>query len=410
VTRLAVVAEGVPAPNSGGSAMVNWTIVNTALGLGHDVTVVVLLTRFDVVDPDRLSVRLAALTACGARVSTLPIPDPAPPRSGVARLRSLLAPTVLELYPTAGLGDRVAELLAESRAEAAYVFDHGPIAALSQSRPCPAFAVFGDPLHLVARERFRNELGPSRAALRSGLTWLGVRRVLPPWIVSIAARYEACGWYGAQHARWLAGAGVACEYLPVPVADEAATTAKLRGDRPTVLMLWGGTASVSGLRLLRRKLLPALDVALGPDGYRFQLAGRPPNIRPEEIAELSAHPAVEVRGFVDDLGTLLAGADVFLFPSRYPVGIRTRIVAAMSFGCCVVTDPSSRLGAPELKDRENVLMAGSSEALAPAIVEALTSPALRERIGSAARRTYEERFAPAVAARRIVDRLAGLAG
>jgi glycosyltransferase involved in cell wall biosynthesis len=114
-------------------------------------------------------------------------------------------------------------------------------------------------------------------------------------------------------------------------------------------------------------------------------------------------------GFVDDLAPLLERADIFLFPSRYPVGIRTRIVGAMSFACCVVTDPSSALGAPELQDRKNVLMADSPGALAATIVEALLLPDLRGRIGDAARQTYEERFAPTVAARAIVDRLVSLA-
>jgi len=404
-----MVAEGVPTPNSGGSAMANWSILETALDRGHEVAALVLITRFDAAEPERLAERLRALERRGAKVSTYPAPDlPSHSPPGIAQFRPLIRPRPAEVYPTSAIGATLNALLAEHEPEAAYVFDYGPVAALAERRPCPAYAIFGDPLHLVARERLRNELGLRKALARAALAWLGAQCVLPRWIVQIASQYEACGWYGAQHARWLTSVGVDCDYVPVPVVDQALLTSAVRPKVPRILMLSGGTASVSGLRLLRDRVLPALDDALGTDGYRLDLAGRIPSIRDDELAALTSHPAVVSHGFVDDLSHLLAGAEVFLFPSRYPVGIRTRIVAAMSFGCCVVTDSSSALGAPELHDGKNVLMAHSTSDLSAKLVDALTSPELRRRIGTAARATYEERFAPNVAAGRIVDRLVGL--
>lgn len=131
----------------------------------------------------------------------------------------------------------------------------------------------------------------------------------------------------------------------------------------------------------------------GHPGVRLLIAGRDGSASEAVTAAAEASTAVvSLLGQRDDVPSLLQIADVFVMSSRRE-GAAGAVIEAMSVGLPIVaTDVEGQRGI--LRHRENALVVpvGDAPALAGAIAELLDDPGLAERLGGAARRTYEERF------------------
>src|SRR5262249_31398675 len=103
-------------------------------------------------------------------------------------------------------------------------------------------------------------------------------------------------------------------------------------------------------------------------------------------------PSVRRRGYVEDIETELLTCDVLLVPTDSAIGFRTRIAEAMSYGCCVVAHESNALGMPELNHGHNALLPQNGADLAKLTAQCLRDPDLRQRLGVAGRRIFEERL------------------
>jgi glycosyltransferase involved in cell wall biosynthesis len=112
-----------------------------------------------------------------------------------------------------------------------------------------------------------------------------------------------------------------------------------------------------------------------------------------------ALPNVHFAGWVENVGDYLAGFDLFVFPSLSE-GLGSILIDAMQFGLPIV---ASRVGGiPELvSDRDNALLtpAGDARAMAQAIVELYSDPALRNAMSVANRQRAQE-YRPSVMANR----------
>jgi glycosyltransferase involved in cell wall biosynthesis len=122
-------------------------------------------------------------------------------------------------------------------------------------------------------------------------------------------------------------------------------------------------------------------------GVRFVLAGvgpKEPEIK-RLAADLDLDGSVVFAGFRPDAPRLTASADVFVLPSEHE-GLPIALLEAMALGRAVVATNVG--GIPEVvRDGADAVLVGprDPEALASAIVTLLTDPALRDRLGSAAR-------------------------
>ena len=432
--RLAFVTEAVPNPGTSGGDAVSWAIVKQMRDSGHEVRpCCCLVNRWGRERPEAIERHVAALAGLNVQVELLHLPDSNPrdePRPGGRRsrwhraarlLRDLVHPMLPNLYaPVAAsvaLAPEIQHILERDHPQAILAFDTGTVAALQHVRVAPRMAIPGDPPHLAHRYRRRlggSADGTSPSAL-AGLLRRALARRVPGLIVRMLRHYESVGMFGAQHAEWLRTGGIDCLYLCPPVVDTVGTqwqalrAAASPRKRPKILILGNlvGTASLAGLGAFAEISLPALESRLGPDGFELHLVGR--GTLPPGILRKLARPAVHLRGYVEDAAPEFLSADVFVSATPYPVGVRTRIAEAFSFGCCVVTHPYSALGLPELAHEQNVLLAEEGDEMAEAIVCALRDAGLRRRLGEQARRTYEENFHPRVAAARIVRVLERLA-
>jgi glycosyltransferase involved in cell wall biosynthesis len=141
-----------------------------------------------------------------------------------------------------------------------------------------------------------------------------------------------------------------------------------------------------------------------PGGDRLEadfLGDGPERAALEERARaLGVSGRVRFAGRVNDVPRRLEEADAFVLPSLSE-GVSNALLEAMAHGLpCIATDIPGN--ADLIRDRETGLLVrtGDADALARAMLELAADPALRERLGRAARTLVEERFDMGVIAAR----------
>lgn len=389
--KVCFVVEGVPQRGASGGSIVMRSYLEAAVERGSDVSLVSFVGRWDrELGFELLEQRIAELRALGIDVRTLPTPE------RFAQARSPLE----EFFPHAALAPDVEHAIAELGPDVVVGFDTGVLLALRGVRT-PVFAIPGDPRHLVWRYQLRATTWRerlSRAWLASALAYLRRRRELKRGLVELARSFPAVGMFGAQHAAWLTRAGVPTTYLPLAMADQAEAVRPAKehdGMRVLVLGGLGTTATRLGLDLLVDEVLPELRRLDAAGSIELRVAGS--GTLPTRLELPLREAGVVLRGFVESSAQEIADSDVFLMASPYPVGARTRVVEALSLGAPVVSHELGTAGIPELRDGENALLGGTGRELAGAVVRLAGDAELRRSLAKAARRTWEEHFAPPVA-------------
>jgi glycosyltransferase involved in cell wall biosynthesis len=96
-----------------------------------------------------------------------------------------------------------------------------------------------------------------------------------------------------------------------------------------------------------REVLPLIRREIA--GIRFLIVGRNPG---RKVRELQKTEGVEVTGFVPDVRTWLAKAQVAVAPFTIAAGIQNKILEAMAYGLPVVATPRAAQGLlPRVADR-----------------------------------------------------------
>jgi len=123
-------------------------------------------------------------------------------------------------------------------------------------------------------------------------------------------------------------------------------------------------------------------------GLKWKIVGK----HPEAIQSIiGGDTRIELTGFVEDAIAALAQSRVAVIPVLAGSGTRVKILEAWAAGTAVV---SSTLGAEGLgcRNGEQLLIADDPSDFARAVSGLLDSAALREKIGAAGRRFFEDRF------------------
>ncbi len=118
-----------------------------------------------------------------------------------------------------------------------------------------------------------------------------------------------------------------------------------------------------------------------------------------QVRRLDLEDRVELPGRVPEVMPYLRRADVFVLPSTQEGSGSVSVLEALQAGCAIVSTDVD--GLPEdLTDEQDALLVAPSDpaVLAAALERLIGDRGLRERLGAAARATYEARFSPAVAA------------
>lgn len=406
--RFSFVVMGMPHHGGSGGSVGWWAIMKYMAASGHQISACILLAEHD-----RQWFNIAScvkdLQGLGIHVETIMLePQPQGRRHGIMDwLSSKWQPCFDDFYPEIKTAPQIEKFLRQTQPHAVCVFDTGVVAAAHNIRLAPRLGLIGDPLFLTWK--YRLNFTPWRRKFTFSyfsqlLTYLGLRRTVPQWLKKIASGYEALGYYGAQHAQWGKAHGLPGIDLRTAIEDHAGIEWKKRRaaaqtqSKPKILMLGvlRGTASTMGLQAIINEILPRLEQNLGRDQFELHIAGRGPLL--PHLEQKLKRPSVRLRGYVERADIEFLSCDVFTSPSAYPVGLRTRLVEAFSYGCAVAAHESARAGLPEIIHEHNALLSRNGKGLAKDILRLLKEPALRERLQNNARRTYEERYAPEVAA------------
>jgi len=185
-----------------------------------------------------------------------------------------------------------------------------------------------------------------------------------------------------------------------PPVDRSASTA------PSLTILHLGTMfwppNVAGVLWFARQVLPLIWQRL-PEA-RFVIVGKNP---PPEVQALAADPRIQVAGYVADPLPCLQEADVFIAPLFSGGGMRVKILDGWLWGLPIVATPIGAEGI-DLRDGQNILIAGDPSSFAAATVRLLIDPALNRQLRVAGRRWVEQTYAWQVVYRRVDAVYAGL--
>lgn len=118
------------------------------------------------------------------------------------------------------------------------------------------------------------------------------------------------------------------------------------------------------------------------------------------------YPQVKFLGYVDEIESLYAGADVHLVGNPVATGLRTRIIESFVCGIPVVSTPEAAEGIVGLEPGNNIILERSPEAFARQIIRLLQEPAILPGLAQQGRALYDRYYARAVAAhilRRLLE-------
>jgi glycosyltransferase involved in cell wall biosynthesis len=101
---------------------------------------------------------------------------------------------------------------------------------------------------------------------------------------------------------------------------------------------------------------------------------------------------VTCTGHVPELASVLRPFDLHLIPWEHSTGVRTRVPLAFRHGQVVVAMRASVAGTPEACHQRNCWLVERREEMPEVINTLLRDPATRERLGRAARLTFERSF------------------
>jgi glycosyltransferase involved in cell wall biosynthesis len=126
-----------------------------------------------------------------------------------------------------------------------------------------------------------------------------------------------------------------------------------------------------------------------PDA-RFVVVGE--GVLRDELENAAAGLPFEFTGERDDVPALLAGFDVFAFPSRFE-GLCLAVIEAQAAGVPVVATPVGGIRETVVEGETGLLVpVGDAAALARAVSQLLDDPALGARLAAEARRRVRSRF------------------
>lgn len=263
--------------------------------------------------------------------------------------------------------------------------------AIDPSQPAARLAIAHDELTRPARHRVALARGP-RARLGASLYGSGVARLQR----RICRKFDRILTLSERDRRALAERDprLSVGVLPFPVGLDLTLAVGVPRD-PAGLLFVGAMhrdANVDAVLHFCREILPRVRAEL-PDVTLTIAGGQPP----AAVSRLQTEPGVRVTGFVDRLEPLYAQATVFVAPLRIAGGIAGKTLDALAAGCPVVT---TTVGGEGLGATAGIhlLVADRPDEFAAAVVRLLRDPALRERLGRAARAFAEARHGPAVCA------------
>ena len=161
-----------------------------------------------------------------------------------------------------------------------------------------------------------------------------------------------------------------------------------RGDESTLVFVgmmdyW---PNIEGVKWFIEEVLPLIRASV-PRARLVVVGGRPT----AEVSGWGDREGIEVTGYVEDVRTYMAAADVCVVPLRIARGIQNKVLEAMAMGLPIVTTPDAFEGIEAEPDR-HALVAADAKPFADAVTRLLQQPQEAAALGTAARQQVETRY------------------
>lgn len=379
MARLLFVTSRLPYPPREGHQLRSWHLLRAAAG-AHRVD---LLSLRRAQDPARPDPALEAVASSVHTVALAPLSDPGAALRFAARWAGGGQSLLGARYVDAALRARFRELV--GGADLVHL-DILAVADLQREVPASVPVVLNE--HNVEHQLLRAQAGVEPRAWRRRL--LGWRAAeLEGFEADACARAAcvlACSEIDAQRLRALAPQA-RVEVVPNGVDLDAHRPAAVDDRDEGGLVFVGQMGWFPNRDGIADFMAQALPLIRQRHAVLLQVIGE----RAGMAAPAGLEDAVEFTGFVDDLRSRVQAAAVYVVPLRVGGGTRLKILEAMAMGKAIV---STRIGAEGigLVDGQDALLADAPADFAAAVCRLLDDPALRRRLGAAARRSAEARF------------------
>jgi len=384
--------------------MFGWALVNYMVKVGHKVTVIGLQDeRDDFIKPEHQDM----LNSIGIETVIVPYKTLGNSQNKIKNYFNRLR--FEKVYPTAYLTNSLENIINKKNPDAIIAVNIEALAPLLKLHKWPCMGIMGDLTHLRLYYQWRYIRPKSVINFwKRFIVILPLFKITPMYELAMLKNCNLAGAVSAGDALWFRNHGLSnCKYYRIPIANdiEIKKIKKDKNDKYKLVLLGAlhGTATRTGLSFFINKVYPFLEKALEKTYYEIHIIGS--GKWPEEVPDISFKKNIKLRGYVDDLSQELLSTDIFLAPTPMSLGIRVRILTALSYGCCIVSHKANSSGIPELKDGINCLLASSGKEFANKIIIALKDKKLRDELSDNAKKTFKTFFSTTVAAKEIVEDL-----
>ena len=417
--KIVLVTNGLPYPGNNGIPMFCWSLIEYLTNKKIEVEVVSLCPLNDKFASEEYSVLLEKLGISPVIFKYSKNPTYFASTNLAVRAYYFLTKTkLLNYFPTTSLKREVQNYIKNSNP---FVVISVHTEALSvtdgMDARIPVLGIMGDPSHLPLLFNTINDLSIKRPITSFIKLYVLVRdifRVIKEDI-RLLSNSTAVGALAGHYSEWFKKKGVlGCEYFRLPIFDDGCLSKPRAGEnRPNkkfrVILLGAlhGTATISGLELFTKVTYPKLIDLIGLDNFEVHIYGD--GVWPKTVEDITVKSNVFKRGYVEDIKSEMAHADVLVVPTPINLGIRVRILTALSYGQCIVAHKANSQGIPEIKHRKNCLLANSGLEMAELINEIYMDEDLRIALEDGARNTYLKYFHPEIAAENIYKKICKLA-
>jgi glycosyltransferase involved in cell wall biosynthesis len=399
--------NGIPFPGDNGIPMMGWGLVRGMLARHIKVTVVGLCNEDD---RSCSQIFIQDLMALGVTVKILQYRNSELKQKGFMSILDRLS--FSQLYPASLLTTEVSSMLSEIQAEAIIAVHTEPLSALLNSKnDIPVLGIMGDPTSQPAYFRWKYLDVKKIPSLIFDRFWLAVLSYhYNKFDVEMLKACVGRGVIAAQYVKWFSNSGVdQCDYFPIPIHDDGLQITdrykKGFGDSKIKKIIMLGalhtTVTKVGLKYFSENLFSLIEKELKFD-FKIHIIGS--GQWPSGIVKPDSDKVV-LRGYVDDLSKDWLDADILLVPTNIELGIRARILTALSKGMCVVAHLANVKGIPELIHGYNCILGATPDELVYGMNEIFSDSNYAENISRNARSTYEKTFSEEVASSRIIDKV-----
>lgn len=150
------------------------------------------------------------------------------------------------------------------------------------------------------------------------------------------------------------------------------------------------TANYLGLKAYLERVHPKFST-MQKRSFELWVVGDRSRSKPELLKQLTDSGA-NLTGHLADLGKVLRPFDITIIPYEHNTGTRTKLSLLFNYSQVVITTQAAVAGSSELRNGQNCVVLPSLAEFAEEIASLASDPERRERLGRAAKATFEKHF------------------